>query len=184
MSPKSTTLVPVYSDNYIESVFFLWYGAGRDIRVSIPPSEEGNTPNPLTVAAWKRRYAWEERADVLDAEVSRKLEKQAVEKKAKAITKMAEAGEAMLDAGLRFIKENDKFDTHSSAVRAVIGGADLLAQYAGIGEFIMGRMNNAQLTKELYRLLGKNENEDGVVDVDATMENEDASDKSENDNDG
>jgi hypothetical protein len=180
---KPIGLVPNYTDAYIESVFFLWYENGRDTHIGnkVVPSADGNIPQPTTIAGWKRKYGWEERADVLDAQVSMKLEKEAVQKKAKAITKMAEAGESMLDEGLKFIKEN-KFDSSSAAVRAVMGGAEMLSQYVGMGEFILGmsKMNNAQLTKEMYRLLGKSE--DDVVDAETIEESEDATDKSEDDN--
>jgi hypothetical protein len=96
---------------------------------------------------------------------------------------MAEAGESLLDAGLSFIKDNHEFDSHASAVNAVRYGAEMLAQYVGMGEFILGmsKMKDDQLTKEMYRLLGKNENEDGVVEIETTTD-EDAPDKPEDDN--
>jgi hypothetical protein len=97
---------------------------------------------------------------------------------------MAEAGESMLDEGLKYIKEN-KFDSSSAAVRAVMGGAEMMQSFVGMGEYIlgMGRMSNDQLTKEMHRLLGKSENEDGIIDI-APEVDEDVADKSEDDNNG
>lgn len=183
---KLSGLVPTYTDAYRESIFFLWYANGRDAHFGnqIPPSENGDIPTHAAIAVWRKKYDWAQRADALDAQVSMKLEKEAVQKKATAIKKMAEAGEALLDAGLEFIKTNPDFDSHSAAVNAVRHGAEMLSQYVGMGEFILGmsKMNDVQLTKEMYRLLGKNENEDGIVEIEATTDDEDAPDKSEDDN--
>jgi len=176
---SSVGVSPGYTDTYIDSVFFKWYEEGRNNRISARlPSFEGEVPSSATIMKWRKKYDWDQRADALDAEVSLKLEKEAIELKAKAIKKLAKAGEELVDKGLEYLKE-ESFDTASAAVRAVIGGADMMSKFVGMGEFILGvsKMNDQQLTKEFYRLLGKNEDADAI---DAEVQaDEDGSDKSE-----
>jgi hypothetical protein len=154
------TSVPNYSQEYIESCFFIWYQNRDkhrlDIVASLPESEDGNVPPYATVRGWKDRYGWDERADALDAEVAVQLEHEAVTKKAEAIKKLAKVGESLVDKGIDYI----------------------MSKFVGMGEFILGvsKMNDQQLTKEFYRLMGKGDED--VIDA----ENEDVIDKSEDDN--
>ena len=175
-----------YSDTYIESCFFVWYANRGKTKFHMadgfPPSEEGNTPTLVTVIKWRDNLGWIERADAMDGELSRTMEKDAIKMKAEAIKKLAKVAETLVDEGIEFIKEKG-FDTSSAAVRAVVSGAELMARFVGMGELMLGisKMSDSQVEKELYSLLGKNENEDGIVDAEIQVD-DDAPDKPEDDN--
>lgn len=148
-----------FSPEYIEACFFAWYenkGKSKKLNDGFPPDSDGNIPSTATVRAWITKYGWQERADVLDAEVSMQLERDAVQRKAEATRKLAEVGQKLVDKGIEYL-ENESFDSASAAVRAITAGADMMAKYVGMGDLIiaLSKMNDAQLTREFYKLLGK-----------------------------
>ena len=175
-----------YSDAYKEACFFVWYQNRGKTKFhandGFPPSDDGKIPSLTTVLKWRNGLGWVERADAMDGEVSRNMEKDAIKMKAEAIKKLAKVAETIVDEGVQFIKEN-KFDSSSAAVRAILGGAELMARFTGVGELMLsiGKMSDSQVEKEFYHLLGKNENEDGIVDAEIQAD-DDAPDKPENDN--
>lgn len=177
------TQIVTYPDEYKEACFFHWYQYNRNKGKLFVndgfPDYNGQTPEVHTVIKWKNEYGWVERADALDGEVSIRLEREAIDRKAEATKKLAKTGEELLDHGLRYIKENG-FDNSSAAVRAIMGGAELMAKFTGMGDFLIAvtKMSDAQLTKEFHKLLGKNENDDTVID--AEIENGDNSGKEDN----
>ena len=175
-----------YSDAYKEACFFVWYQNRGKTKFhandGFPPSDDGKIPSLTTVLKWRNGLGWIERADAMDGEVSRNMEKDAIKMKAEAIKKLAKVAETIVDEGVQFIKEN-KFDSSSAAVRAILGGAELMARFTGMGELMLSisKMSDSQVEKEFYHLLGKNENEDGIVDAEIQAD-DDAPDKPENDN--
>jgi len=175
-----------YSDAYKEACFFVWYQNRGKTKFhandGFPPSDDGKIPSLTTVLKWRNGLGWVERADAMDGEVSRNMEKDAIKMKAEAIKKLAKVAETIVDEGVQFIKEN-KFDSSSAAVRAILGGAELMARFTGMGELMLSisKMSDSQVEKEFYHLLGKNENEDGIVDAEIQAD-DDAPDKPENDN--
>ncbi len=171
-----------YSEEYIEACFYLWYQNNRSrgrmaANDGFPMADDGTPPPTLTtVYNWKKKYGWDERADALDAEVSINMEKDAIQKKIDATKKLVKTGEEMIEKGMAHIKQQG-FDSSSAAVRAVLGGAELVSKFVGMGEMMMAiaQMNDKQLTKELYRLMGKS---DEVIDAEA----EDADSPTEDNN--
>lgn len=171
---KPVGLVPNYSEQYIETCFFLWYNQNRgrgkfSINKNFPPSFDGNVPSVHTVETWRKKWGWNERAEVLDAEVSLRLEKEAIQKKVETLKKVTEWVESASDKAKQFL-EGKGFDSSASAVRMLLGGAEFLAKFAGNGEMlaVVKNMNDQQLTRELNKFLGKNENED--VDLELIAE--------------
>jgi hypothetical protein len=176
-----------YPLEYIEACFVAWYRAGapslnindddvtvgsRRVMQSIPLIE-GRKPNIVTVGRWAVKYGWRERADILDAQVSIKLEKEVVEERVKILRKLAKAGESLLDKGLDYIEKNSTpfADNPSAAVRAVVAGAQMIAQYAGAADRLsaIGGMSDKQLEREILIMLGTEKNEDENT-VDAIAE--------------
>jgi hypothetical protein len=173
-----------YPLEYIDACFVAWYRAGapslnisdedvtvgsRRVMQSIPPID-GRKPNIVTVGRWAVKYGWRERADILDAQVSIKLEKEVVEERVKILRKLAKAGESLLDKGLDYIEKNSTpfADNPSAAVRAVVAGAQMIAQYAGAADRLsaIGGMSDKQLEREILNLLGTEKHEDeNTVDV-------------------
>ena len=175
--------VPTYTEDYIEQCFFIWYQfnrgkSGLNSADNLPPSNEGNIPKSTTIAIWRKKYGWDERADALDGEVSMRLEKEAIEKKAEAIKRVVVMLEDAVSKASDHIK-NEGYDSSASAVRMLLGGSEELVKLVGAGELLLAvsRMNDNQLTKEFYRLLGKDDN---VIDAEA----EDADSSPEDDNGG
>jgi hypothetical protein len=187
-----------YPKEYIEACFAAWYRAGapslnvsdedvtvgsRRVMKSIP-SIEGRKPNIVTVGRWAVKYGWRERADILDAQVSIKLDKEVVEERVKILRKLAKAGESLLDKGLNYIEKNSTpfADNPSAAVRAVVAGAQMIAQYAGAADRLsaIGGMTDKQLEREILSLLGTEKNEDdNTIDVpaeDVLSEDDDSTD--------
>lgn len=175
--------LPRYTEDYIEQCFFIWYqnnrGKGRlHLADGLPPSHDGNVPAITTVQIWRSKFGWDERADVMDAEVSMRLEKEAIEKKAETIKRVIVMLEDAVSEASSHLKEKG-YDSSASAVRMLLGGSEELVKLVGTGELLLAvsRMNDNQLTKEFYRLLGKDDN---VIDAEA--EAEDADSISEDDN--
>lgn len=175
--------IPSYTEDYIEQCFFVWYqgnrGRGRlHAADGLPPSNDGNIPAITTILEWRSKYGWDERADALDAEVSMRLEKDAIEKKAETIKKVvAMLEDAVLKASEQIKK--DGFDTSAAAVRMLLGGSEELVRLVGTGELLLAvsKMNDQQLTKEFYHLLGKDDN---VIDVEAEVDDADSSPENDN----
>jgi hypothetical protein len=150
---------------------------------SIPPID-GRKPNIVTVGRWAVKYGWRERADVLDAQVSIRLEKEVVQERVQILRKLAKAGESLLDKGLDYIEKNSSpfADNPSAAVRAVVAGAQMIAQYAGAADRLsaIGGMTDKQLEREILNLLGTEKNEDeNTVDAiaeDVLSEDDDSTD--------
>lgn len=163
-----------YPDDYREACFYAWYQAGRpvtDIMKHIPTAPDGRRPDMATIRLWMKgaegREDWHQHADRLDAEVSVKLDKQAIEERARVLKKLASDGRKLKEAGIQFLEREDPFkDNPSAAVRAIIAGGDMEAKYTGMAESLIqiSTMTPKQLEKEMFRLLGKNENEN-VIDA-------------------
>lgn len=163
---KTTGISPNYSEQYTEQCFFIWYNKNRGrgkfaINDGFPPSDDGNVPAITTVETWRRKFGWDERAEVMDAEVSRALEKEAIQKKVETLKKVTEWVDEASQKAKQYLLEQG-FDSSSSAARMLLGGSEFLAKFAGAGEMlaVVKNMNDTQLTKELNKLLGKNENVD------------------------
>lgn len=166
-----------YEDSYIDSCFYAWFKASRPklksasgshIMKILPPALDGRKPDITNVRRWMEKYQWEERADALDAELSRKLDIEAIEEKAELYRQIAEKGKDVMQMGYDYIKDN-KFDTSASAVRAIFGGADMVAKFGTAADVLLsvGQMTDKQVEKEILRLLGKNEDDNPTIDIEA-----------------
>lgn len=178
----------------------MWYRAGsppikgeKGVR-TFPVDENGNRPAYDTVLQWMDSEDWRQRADVLDAEVTLRLDQDAIEVRVKTLRELAESGKALKQKGLDYLsaEPNPFKDNASAAVRAIVAGSDMQFKYAGQADLLanVGGMTNKQLDKELARLLRKNENE--IIDVDsedvkskdsAESETDESNDDTETDND-
>lgn len=164
-----------YEESYIDACFYAWFKASRPraravggshIIKILPPTLDGRKPNIVTVSRWMEKYDWDARADALDAELSRKLDAQAIEERAALYKEIASKMERTMNAGYKYIEENG-FDTAAAAVRAVFGGAEKFAQFSSAADSLLsiGNMTNQQVEKRILRLLGKNDDENPTIDV-------------------
>jgi len=144
---------------------------------SFQPAPDGRKPNIVTIRNWIHDDGWHEHADVLDAELSLKLDKEAIETRARVLKKLAEDGAYMKDAGLTYIRSTPEpfKDNPSAAVRAVVAGSEMEFKYSGMAESLIqiSQMNDKQLTKRVMHLLGKNENNDEIIELDSELVSED-----------
>lgn len=153
-----------YSDAYIDECFYLWYQnnkrTGNHLVASLP-SENNAKPSNLTLNKWIKEYGWMERADALDAEVSRKLDDEVIAKRMKMFEEHAQVGQEMVAKGREFLTNNPLQDSQA-AIRAITSGIDI--QRISVGQSEAGmkilKMTDAQITKELQRLTGKTPKDD------------------------
>lgn len=176
-----------YSDDYKEACFYAWYKDGRNkfskeggsyIQRIIPSTDNGRKPQSITVKKWYHELGWEQRADALDAELSKRLDEEAIAERAKLYTEIAEKGKELLQKGYDYIQEND-FDTSASAVRAIGLGAEMIAKFGNAADILLAihDMSNKQIMSEISKILGQSEDE--TIDADAedieAVEDSDAS---------
>lgn len=167
-----------YSEDYKESCFYVWYKSGRPKLSSnngskiiplMPVDERGKKPTLVTIKTWMGDGNWDQRADALDAQVSIRLDEEAIASRIDTLRTLAENGRTLKDKGLDFIKSKDKpFEGNpSAAVRAIVAGSEMEFKYAGAADMLanIAGMSDRQLDKELARLLGKNENE--IIDAES-----------------
>jgi len=187
-------IITEYPDGYEDVCFYAWYKAGRPhfqssygshVRKIFPPAPDGRKPTKETIRKWMNEHGWMERADALDAEVSRRLDKDAIEARIKVLKELASVGEKLADKGMEYIltTENPFKDNPSAAVRAVRDGVEMRFKYAGMADVLanIGQMNDNQVQREILRLLGKSENEN-TIDVEAENIEDLPDDDTESDN--
>lgn len=173
-----------YDDIYIETCFRAWYDAGcpklrtgngtvpvggKQVMKVFPPAPDGRKPTFMTIRNWMERFDWQARADALDAEVSVRLDREAIEKRVSVLRDLADTGKTLMDKGVEYILKNDNpfQDNPSAAVRAIISGAEMQFKFASQADklAIIANMSDKQIEKEILRLLGKPNNDDETVDA-------------------
>lgn len=158
--PGHLARMTAYSDAYIEKCFVAWYTAGcpdggRTMKI-IPQDEMGRTPHPEVVKGWIKRYDWHSRADILNEQVAREIEKKAVEIRVEMLNRQAELGKQLQEKGMEYLEAHE-FEKAGEALKAVISGAELERSSRGLPEAIMkvAEMRDEDLAKTLDSLLGK-----------------------------
>jgi hypothetical protein len=158
-----------YLDSYIDDCFTLYYENDRkigDIFISkLPLTTDGRRPSKSSVLGWERTHGWVERADALDAEVSRKADTEIINRRMKMFEKHEFVGTQLMEKGLAYLEENG-ITSDASAIRAIDLGITTRIASTGMAETYVkiSKMSNDALSEELQKLLGfKN---DEIIDVD------------------
>lgn len=178
-----------YSEIYIDKLFYEWYKAGRPKLQSnskkslmniIPPDESGRKPNRETVRKWMNEHGWHERADALDAKMSMQLDNEAIKQKSDLYKEISDIGKDTMLRGYKFIEENG-FDSSAAALRAIFGGADLVAKFGNAAEILVsiGAMSDDQVRREIERLSRMSDDE--IINAEE-VETEDEEEDAETDN--
>jgi len=161
-----------FDDDYIESCFYAWYQVRgltkKSILKHIPVAPDGRKPDANTIISWRDKFGWIEHADDLDAQLSMRLDKEAIEKRANLIEQLVKDSRKMKDKGLAYLDKEDPFkDNPAAAIRAIVAGIEGEFKYTGMAQTLLAitRMDDKQLTREALRLLGKNENEENTIDA-------------------
>lgn len=161
-----------YTDQYIEQTFFLWHKGGRKISQrfanSLPEDEKGQRPSFKTIEKWRDSFGWIDRADALDAEISRALQDQVINERIEMYRKHEKVADKLLEIGRDFLETIDPKEIEmSDALKAIAMAVEL--QRVTVGQVGMGQkilnMSSDQLNKELIKLLG-GEKQDEFIDAD------------------
>lgn len=171
--------ISLYSETYKELCFQAWYLAGRpknfvSLAKNLTADDSGNTPSIEMLRKWRSDYGWDARADELDAKASLIVNEQLVESRVSMLKEQAIRARELQTMGLQYLKD-EGFDSSSSAVSAVIKGAELERTSKGITEQIMAllQLNDKQLTSQTMRLLERlNVNDSEIVDMEEEPDDE------------
>lgn len=173
MSPDNggTKLIH-YTPLYQEMCFQAWYASGRPnnydaILKSLPKDEHGRIPDRHTVSSWRDELGWDVRADDLDAKANAIVENDLINSRVLMLKEQAARGRELQVMGLNHLREMG-FDSSSSAVQAVIRGADLEKSAKGISDTLvqMLKMDDNQLTGEVQKLLERASIPVQIMDMD------------------
>jgi hypothetical protein len=149
-----------FTDQYKDLVFYAWYRGGKKQGDSfvhdLQEDENGRKPAKFTVIKWIASEGWIERADALDAEVSRKQDDAIINERMEMFRKQKEVSDELVEKGLHFLN-SEGIKTDASAIRAIDLGLSTQRISTGMAEMYtkISTMPNEALTKELQRLLGK-----------------------------
>jgi len=172
-----------YSDSYKESCFQSWYAAGRPTMMKtvldlLPKDEYGRIPNFEVFRKWRNEGKWDIRADSLDARVNKEMENKLVLQKVNMLEQQAIKARNMQEQAADYLDENG-FDSSSSAVNAIIKGAELERTAMGLSDAILklAKLSNDELMVETQKMLQKflDSGESGdIIDVAETSDFDDS----------
>ena len=158
-----------YTESYREACFLAWFQngcpKGKQILEILPIDEHGRKPHIAQVNEWMNTYDWYARSDVLNSEVAKRIEIQAVEDKVKMLQKQAENGERLQEKGMKYL-ETVGFDKSADALRAVIQGAELERASKGLPSALIkiSEMDDSKLSDVISGLM-KKANPDETVTI-------------------
>lgn len=159
MSDKIVTYTPAYQEECFQS----WYTAGRpnkstDIVDVIPftHDEHQRKPIPSVIAKWRDELGWDWRADELDAKVAAQSEDFLVTQKVLMLKEQAARARQVQVMGFDHLLEHG-FDSSSSAVSAIIKGAELERTSKGLESMLakIAKMSDADLLKQIKDIQSK-----------------------------
>ena len=117
----------LYTADYKEACFLIWYKNGcpslRKLAPIIPISSVGGRATEWALRAWYKKDEWKKRADGMDAEVSREINKEAIEEKILMLKRHADAAGRLVRLGLDYL-DNHGIDKSADAIRAIAVGVE------------------------------------------------------------
>ena len=117
----------LYTDDYREACFLIWYKNGRPslrkLAPIVPISSVGKRASEWALRTWYKKDEWKKRADGMDAEVSREINKEAIEEKILMLKRHADAAGSLVRLGLDYL-ENHDIDKAADAIRAISVGIE------------------------------------------------------------
>ena len=159
-----------FQQDYIEQIFYVWFEGGRSVGnklvSTIPTDNEGRKPSQTTIKDWVVLHGWVERADALDAEVSRSLDQLMIDKRRKMYEEAVQVANELTQKGRDFLNETG-IKTDATAVRAIELGLSTKRTSVGASEAFakISKMSDEEVAKELEKLLGKpSTNLDDIVE--------------------
>jgi hypothetical protein len=150
-----------YSMDYVEKCFLLWYKLGRpsatELMKHVSADEaSGETVHYAMLTKWPTKFAWNERADVLDAEVSRQIEIQAINEKVEMLRRQADLGKMLQDAGAEYF-DTHPIDSDRVALGAIKTGVEIERNARGIPDALLkiAELKDEELGDIVGKLLAK-----------------------------
>lgn len=146
-----------FTDEYKNSVFMLWYRAGRINPTAlggiIPPSPEGKKPTRITLGHWLDEFR--PRADELDEVVKDELDGRLVKEKIEMLNRHADIALEIQEKALEYLRSDDSDLNAASAVRMLIEGVRIEKESRGIPKILskMASMSDDDLLKKAEALL-------------------------------
>lgn len=160
VNSKTVTIRTEYSDVYKEKCFLAWYRLGRPkvpaFRSELPVDELGRKAPDEKIWQWIEKENWEQRADVLDAEVSHQIEVQAVNERVEMLNRQATIATDIQQKGMDYLNEHG-FEKAADALRAVIQGAELERASRGLPTALVNvsKMENSKLQDVVQKLMSR-----------------------------
>jgi hypothetical protein len=116
-----------FTADYKEACFLIWYKNGRPslrkLSKILPVSSVGRPASEWALRTWYKSEEWKKRADGMDAEVSREINKEAIEEKILMLKRHADAAGSLVKMGIDYLKSHD-LDKSADAIRAVAVGME------------------------------------------------------------
>jgi len=161
-----------YTDEYKQLIKTSWYAAGKpnDAKSwldATPEDNLGRKPHIETLRKWRRNELWDLWADDLDVKAMTLVEDSLVLEKVEMLKRHAKDAMDLQAMAMDYLRGNE-FDTASSAVSAMIRGAELERTSRGIGDLIlkMAKMDDTALTSEIMTLIQRASENDQIIDAD------------------
>jgi hypothetical protein len=154
-----TTLV-AYTEAYKEKLFVQWYSSGcpqgERIGMNLPEDEIGRTPTTEVIKKWIRDEKWRDKAEVLNQEVARQIEKRLVEVRVEMLNRQAELGKNLQQKGIDYLEKHE-FEKAGEALKAIFGGAELERASRGLPDALLkvAEMKDEDLITIMNSLLNK-----------------------------
>lgn len=155
-----------YSEDYKELVFSAWYKNNRAISKSLcnslpVDSNNGKSPDILTITRWRDDGNWEERANSLDSAVVTSNNNKIISERIEMYKEHVQISNSLIAKGKEYLENHDILDAQD-ALRAITLGIEI--QRASVGQASYGEkilsMGDEKLVKELQTLLGKPKTDD------------------------
>lgn len=176
-SLKPTQARHMYSPEYIERIFYIWYknrqlGAKR-MNLLLPPDENGEKVSFSVLQNWIAENGWDARAEALDLEVSQKMDLTIIDERIQMFREHAEIGREIKDFGLGYLRRKG-IKTDMAALRAIADGIQIERSSRGLADSLarLAELDDTRLLKEINKLLeaGQNTIDGEVEDVTDTDE--------------
>lgn len=175
-SDKKLATYTTFDENYKERTKIFWYSAGRPECTVLKSklenegltNEGGKTPSLELLRKWVAD-GWHEWADIMDARASELVETEIVQQKASMLREQALRGQRLQELGMAYLEnqESGGFDSGSSAVNAVIRGAELERTSRGIGDALlrMAKMTDEELKQEIISQLERASRSNQIIEA-------------------
>lgn len=164
-----------YTEQYKESCFQAWYAGGRPTLASkifeiLPYDEYDRQPSMDIMRKWRNEGEWDLRADEMDSKANRIVEDELIGQRVEMLKQQAKRARMMQEKGAEYLEDNG-FDSSSSAVQAIVKGAEMERSSLGLSDAMLklARLTNDELQEETRKMLENfvNSGESGdIIDVD------------------